>query len=197
LGNADVEFLADLPILPFAAAADWESWLEDNHTANAGVWLKFAKKGSGISSLTYAEAVEVALCFGWIDGQAKSYDDAWWLQRFTPRRSRSIWSRVNREKAEALMRSGRVRPSGLAAIEAARSDGRWDAAYEPSSTAAVPDDLRAALDRSPSAAAKFETLRGANRYAILFRIQTAKRPETRQRRIEKFVAMLERGETIY
>lgn len=185
------------PVIPFPTAADWEAWLEENHAASDGIWMKLGKKSAKVPSISYAEAVIVALCFGWIDGQAKSVDEQWYLQRFTPRRKRSPWSRINRDRAEALMAEGRVRPAGLAAIEAARADGRWDAAYEPPSTITVPDDLRAALDRSPAAAEMFESLNKTNRFAILYRITTAVRPETRRARIEKFVAMLERGEKLY
>ena len=185
------------PVIPFPTAADWEAWLEENHAAPDGIWMKLGKKSAEEPSITYAEAVIVALCFGWIDGQAKGLDAEWYLQRFTPRRKRSVWSRVNRDRAEALIAEGRMRPAGLAAIEAARADGRWDAAYEPSSTITGPDDLRAALDSSPAAAEMFETLNKVNRYAILYRVTTAVRPETRRARIEKFVAMLERGEKIH
>jgi uncharacterized protein YdeI (YjbR/CyaY-like superfamily) len=161
------------------------------------VWIKFARKGSGVASVTYMEALHAALCFGWIDGQARGVDEASYVQRFTPRRARSIWSKRNREFATALIESGRMQPAGLREVERAKADGRWDAAYDAPSTATVPDDLRAALDASPRAAAFFETLKGQNRYAILHRVQTAKKPETRARRIATFVAMLERGETIH
>jgi uncharacterized protein YdeI (YjbR/CyaY-like superfamily) len=147
--------------------------------------------------VTVAEAVEVALCFGWIDGQVARHDADWFLQRYTPRRRQSRWSRINRERALALIAAGRMRSAGLAQVEAARADGRWEAAYAGQRTATVPDDLRAALDANPAAAAFFATLRGANRYAILYRVQDAKRPETRARRIDRFVAMLARGETLH
>ena len=156
-----------------------------------------AKKSSGIESITHPEAVEVALCFGWIDSQRKGVDDTWFTQRFTPRRPRSKWSRLMREKAQELIASGAMEPAGLAEVERAKADGRWDAAYEPPSTIAVPDDLRAALDEQPEAAAFFATLTGQNRYAILHRIDDAKRPETRARRIAKYVAMCAQGEKLY
>lgn len=159
--------------------------------------VKIAKKASGIPSVTYAEALEVALCYGWIDGQRNRFDDQWFLQRFTPRRPRSNWSKVNCAKVERLMEEGRMRPPGLAEVERARADGRWAAAYDAPSTATVPDDLQRALDRNPAAAAFFATLNSQNRYAILYRIQDAKKPETRARRIEKFVAMLDEGTRIH
>jgi uncharacterized protein YdeI (YjbR/CyaY-like superfamily) len=170
--------------------------MAENHDAYPdGIRLKMAKKGSGIASITQPEALEVALCFGWIDGQARRIDDEWFSQRWLPRRKRSMWSRINREKAEALIEAGRMRPPGLAEVERAKADGRWDAAYEPQSTAVVPDDLRAALDTVPAAASAFAGLDSQNRYAILHRLgQPAKRPETRARRIEKFVAMLAAGD---
>ncbi len=156
-----------------------------------------AKKASGIPSVTHAEALDVALCYGWIDGQRNSFDDRWFLQRFTPRRARSNWSKVNCAKVERLIEEGRMQAAGLAEVERARADGRWDAAYDAPSTATVPDDLQRALDDNPAAAACFATLNSQNRYAILYRIQDAKKPETRARRIEKFVAMLNEGTTLY
>ncbi len=187
----------ELPILPFASAALWEAWLADEHAHAAGAWVQIAKKDSGIATVTYAEALDVALCFGWIDGQKRGFDATWFLQRFTPRKPRSRWSKINTEHVARLTAEGRMRPAGLAQVEAARADGRWEAAYEGQRTATVPDDLQAALDANPSAAAFFATLRGANRYAVLYRVQDAKRPETRARRIERFVAMLARGETLH
>jgi uncharacterized protein YdeI (YjbR/CyaY-like superfamily) len=185
-----------LPTLTFASPKDWERWLEANHDAG-GVWIKMAKKGSGIASVTHAEALEIALCFGWIDGQRKGLDDQFFLQRFTPRRPRSNWSRINREKAELLIAAGRMRPSGLAEVERARADGRWEAAYEPQSTARVPDDLQRELDARPDVERFFASLDSRNRYAILYRLQDAKRPETRARRLAEFVAMLEEGRKPY
>ena len=187
----------DLEILLFARPADFEEWLEANAVDSPGLWLKIAKKGAPEPSVTYAEALELALCFGWIDSQKRGLDDTHFLQRFTPRRPRGRWSKINREKCEALEAAGALRPAGAAEVAAAKADGRWDAAYESARTAQVPDDLRAELDASPKAAASFAELDGANRYAILYRLDEAKRPETRERRLRKFVAMLERGEKIH
>ena len=183
--------------LAFRTQADLEAWLEQNHATSDGIWLKFAKKGSGIESVVYKEAVESALCFGWIDGQTKRLDDDWYLQRFTPRRPRSRWSQINTEKAEALIADGRMRPAGLRQVEEAKADGRWDAAYAPPSRIEVPPDLREALDANPKAAAFFETLDSTNRYAVLYRVHDAKRPETRARRIKQFVEMLGEGRTLH
>ena len=180
----------ELPILPFASQEAWEDWLDGHHSASDGLWLKIAKKGSGVESVSYAEALEVALCYGWIDGQKASFDDRYWLQRFTPRRARSRWSKVNRQKATELIEEGRMRPAGLREVERAKADGRWDAAYDAQSTATVPDDLRLELERHEGAREFFATLDSRNRYAILYGIQDAKRPETRARRIEKYVSML-------
>lgn len=180
----------ELRILPFASRGEWEAWLEENHADSDGLWVKFAKKNSSIETVTYAEALEEALCYGWIDGQTKSFDEYYWLQRFTPRRPRSKWSRVNREKVTGLIEAGKMKPAGLREVERARADGRWDAAYESQSKATVPEDLRRELDENPEAAAFFETLGRSSRYAILYQIQDAKKPETRARRINKYVAML-------
>jgi uncharacterized protein YdeI (YjbR/CyaY-like superfamily) len=185
-----------LPIVPFASQQAWEEWLDEHHAAAPGLWLKLAKKGVGVASVTYAEAVESGLCYGWIDGQKGSYDERFFLQRFTPRGKRSRWSRINREHAARLLEEGRMRPAGLAAVEAARADGRWEAAYEPASSATVPADLRRRLDANPAAAGFFAELDRQNRYAVLYRIQDAKRPETRARRIEQFVAMLAERKTL-
>lgn len=187
----------DLPTMPFASAAEWERWLEDNHAGSEGVWIKMAKKGSGIDSVHYPEVLESALCFGWIDGRREPLDERYFLQRFTPRRPRSRWSRINREKAERLIADGRMRPDGLGEVERARTDGRWEAAYEGQKRSTVPDDLQRELDARPGAKAFFLQLNGQNRYAILYRLQEAAKPETRARRLAKFVAMLEAGETIY
>jgi uncharacterized protein YdeI (YjbR/CyaY-like superfamily) len=187
----------DLPVLLFAARAELEAWLEDNHASSPGFWLKVAKKGSGIESVDYAEALELALCFGWIDSQKRGFDDAFFLQRFTPRRPRGKWSQINRTKAEELIAVGAMRPAGIAEVEAAKADGRWDAAYAGQRAATVPDDLHQELDRNPAAREFFDSLDAANRYAILYRLQEAKKPETRERRLRKFVAMLERGEKIH
>jgi uncharacterized protein YdeI (YjbR/CyaY-like superfamily) len=189
--------MSDDEAVPFASQEDWRAWLSEHHAEADGVWVKFAKKGTGIPTVVYAEAVEVALTYGWIDGHTKRIDEQYYRQRFTPRRARSKWSKINRAKAERLIASGAMQPAGLAEVERAKADGRWDAAYDAPSTATVPDDLRAALDADPAASALFETLDANNRYAILHRLQDAKKPETRVRRIEKFVAMLSRGETIH
>ncbi|HEV7399984.1 MAG TPA: YdeI/OmpD-associated family protein [Solirubrobacterales bacterium] len=187
----------ELAILLFATPAELETWLEEHHPSSPGLWLKIAKKGSGVESVDYAQALELALCFGWIDSQKRGFDERHFLQRFTPRRPRGKWSLINREKAEALIASGAMRPAGLAEVEAAKADGRWQAAYAGQRTAEVPEDLRNELDRSKAAGEFFATLDSANRYAILYRLQEAKKPETRERRLRKFVAMLERGETIH
>lgn len=191
------ETRSGLPILAFADAAALEAWLAEQPPGSAGIWLKLAKKGSGIASVSKAEAVDAALCHGWIDGLMNPYDEKSWLIRFTPRKARSKWSQINRERAEALIAEGRMRSAGLAEVEAAKSDGRWANAYPPHSRAEPPPDLQAALDASPKAAAFFATLRGANRYGIIYRLLDAKRPETRAKRIAQFVAMLERGETLH
>jgi uncharacterized protein YdeI (YjbR/CyaY-like superfamily) len=187
----------DLPVLPFKDKKAWSVWLAKNHAKSPGVWLKLAKKDSDVQSVTYPEALDAALCYGWIDGQKQAHDDAFWLQKFTPRGPRSIWSKINREKAEALIASGEMKPSGLAAIERAKENGQWEKAYESQSRASVPDDLQAALDRNPKAKAFFATLNSVNRYAIVFRVHNAKKPETRARRIQQFVAMLEQHEKIH
>jgi uncharacterized protein YdeI (YjbR/CyaY-like superfamily) len=186
-----------LPELTFASAAEWEAWLEANHESAEGVWLKLAKKGSGIPSVTLGEALDVCLCFGWIDGLRKGLDDDYYLQRYTPRRPRSKWSRINVEKVETLTAAGRMRPPGLAEVERAKADGRWDAAYESPTRIGVPDDLKRELASRPSAREFFEGLDSRNRYAILYGLKDAKRPETRARRLAKFVAVLEAGERIY
>ena len=188
---------AELLTLSFASKQKWADWLTKQHDKSAGVWLKLAKKDSGIASVTYEEALDVALCYGWIDGQKKGFDDKYWLQKFTPRGPKSIWSKINTEKAERLIASRAMKPAGLKAVEAAKQDGRWDAAYSSQRNIAVPDDFQAALNRNGKAKTFFQTLNSANRYAILFRIQTAKKPETRARHIQKFVEMLERGEKIH
>ncbi|MBS2965570.1 YdeI/OmpD-associated family protein [Actinocrinis puniceicyclus] len=185
-------------ILSFASAPLWAAWLAEHHAHTPdGLWLKIARRESGIPSVTYAEALDEALCFGWIDGQKNKLDERWWLQRFTPRRARSRWSKVNTEKALALIAAGRMQPAGLREVEAAKADGRWERAYDGQSAAQVPPDLQAALEANPRAAQFFATLTGANRYAVLYRIHDAKRPQTRADRIAKFIAMLERGETIH
>ena len=186
-----------LPRKRFATVATWRTWLAKNHASRSGIWIQFAKKGSGVRSVSYAEAVEVALCYGWIDGQAQRLDELYYLQRFTPRKRDSIWSEVNRTKALALIERGAMQPAGFAAVDAAKANGRWELAYKGPRRADVPEDLAKALSAQPKAAAFFTTLKGQNRYAILFRLQTAKRPETRAARLKKFVEMLERGETLH
>jgi len=188
---------AKLPELHFKNQKAWAAWLDKHHAKSPGVWLKLAKKGSEIPSVSYSEALEEALRYGWIDGQKQAYDESFWLQRFTPRGPRSIWSKVNRDKVEELIRSGRMKPAGLAAVERAKQKGQWEAAYDSQSRASVPGDFQAALDRNPKAKAFFATLNSANRYAVLWRIQTAKKAETRDKRIEQFIGMLERGEKLH
>ena len=187
----------ELPIKLFKHPTDWETWLAKHFDSSTGLWLRLAKKSAKLQSVTYPEALEVALCFGWIDGQKKSYDEETWLQKFTPRGSKSIWSKINRAKALELIKSNRMQAAGLAAIENAKANGRWAAAYDSHRTAVPSADFQSALDKSPKAKAFFATLNSQNRYAILFRIQTAKKPETRQKRIDKFIQMLENHEKLY
>ena len=188
---------AELSVKVFKSQKAWKAWLDKNHAKSEGVWLQIAKKAGKAKTVTYAEAVEAALCYGWIDGQGKGLDESAWLQRFTPRGPRSIWSKINRQRAEELIASGRMQPSGLAAIERAKQNGQWDSAYDSHRTAVVPGDWQAALNANAKAKAFFATLDSANRYAILFRLQTAKKAETRARRIAQFVHMLENHEKIY
>ena len=187
---------AELPIKPFASKAIWADWLARQHDKSAGLWLKLAKKDSGIKSITYEEALDIALCYGWIDGQKKGFDDKYWLQKFTPRGPKSIWSKINTEKAEKLIASGEMKPAGLKAIDAAKQDGRWEAAYASQKNMAIPEDFQAALDKNKKAKAAFATLKSAERYSFLFRIHHAKKPETRAKHIQKFIDMLEKGEKI-
>lgn len=189
--------VAGQPVITFGTVAECEAWFERSHSDHAGFWLKIGKSNGPARTVTYAEAIEVALCFGWIDGQKRSLDDAHWLQRFTRRGPRSKWSKINREKAEALIASGSMRPAGVREVERARADGRWAAAYASPKAAEVPDDLAAALAADPRAENFFRTLSGANRYAILYRVEDAKRPETRANRIAKFVAMCHNHETVH
>jgi uncharacterized protein YdeI (YjbR/CyaY-like superfamily) len=188
---------AELPTLSFADPRAFSDWLVDHHASSRGFWMKLAKKASGVVSITYAEAVDVALAWGWIDGQKQRADEASWLQKFTPRGARSVWSKINREKALALIESGAMRPTGLAEVERAKKDGRWEAAYDSPKQATVPDDLAAALAANAKAEAFFAKLDARNRYAVLWRVQTAKKPETRQKRIAEFVAMFARGEKLH
>jgi uncharacterized protein YdeI (YjbR/CyaY-like superfamily) len=187
----------ELPVLAFASSADWERWLEAQPPPSRGVWLKLAKASSGIPSVSKQEAIDAALCHGWIDGQLDKFDAHHFLIRFTPRRPKGKWSEVNRQRALVLIEAGRMRAGGMREIERAKQDGRWDAAYAPQSRATVPPDFQAALDSDPAAKESFAALDSANRYAMLFRIEDAKRPGTRAQRIEKFVGMLRRGETIH
>jgi len=187
----------EIPILSFKNAKAWETYLSKINGNSNGVWLQLAKKSSGMTSVTYSEALDVALCCGWIDGQKKAFDESTWLQKFTPRGARSIWSRINREKALELIQCGRMKPAGMQAIEKAKADGRWASAYDSQKSATVPTDFQAELVAHPDANSFFSTLDSGNRYAILFRIQTAKKPETRSRRIQEFIAMLERKEKIH
>ena len=185
----------ELPTLPFESKKKFADWLAKNHDKSAGVWLKIAKKATGIPTVTYAEALDVALCYGWIDGQKGSFDEQYFLQKFTPRRPKSIWSKINVEKVERLIASGEMKPSGLKAVEAAKQDGRWDAAYASQKNISVPEDFQSVLEKNKKAKAFFETLSSSRRYSFLFRITTAKKAETREKRIRQFVEMLERGET--
>jgi uncharacterized protein YdeI (YjbR/CyaY-like superfamily) len=187
----------EIPIRAFKDAKAWDAWLARNQGNEAGIWMRIAKKASGTKSITYPEAVETALCHGWIDGLKRPESATTWLQRFTPRRKRSIWSEINREKAIALIAGGQMKPAGLAEIERAKRDGRWDAAYASPKSATMPADFKKELDRHPKAKAFFKTISKTNSYAIMWRIQTAKKPETRARRIQTYIEMLEKGATIH
>ncbi|MGZ3407051.1 MAG: YdeI/OmpD-associated family protein [Polyangia bacterium] len=187
----------ELPIATFEGARALAAWLATHHASSTGVWLKLAKKSAGTPSVSYAEAVEVALTFGWIDGQKRPLDADWWLQKLTPRGARSAWSKINRDKAEALIAAGKMKPSGQREIDRAKTDGRWAQAYDSHRTSTVPDDLARALAANKRAAAFFEIIDAANRYAILYRVQTAKKPETRADRIARLVAMLAKKETLH
>jgi uncharacterized protein YdeI (YjbR/CyaY-like superfamily) len=191
------EQVPDLPVMELPSAEAWDAWLAQHHASSPGVWLKIAKKGTGVATVTMPEVIEAALCWGWIDGLRHQHDDVYFRQRMTPRKRGSRWSRINRDKAEALIANGRMQPAGRRQVDAARADGRWAAAYAGSSTMTVPDDLTRALRRNTAARRAFERLDSRNRYAILYRIQDAKRAETRARRIEGFVTMLAEGRTIY
>lgn len=192
----EIEYKDGLPVLSFAAKQSFAAWLEQ-HIADAGLWLKIAKKGSGAVTISYAEGLEVALCYGWIDGQKQAYDGQYFLQRFTPRRAKSVWSKINVDKVGELIKSGRMRPEGLAAVEAAKADGRWDAAYAGARTMVISEDFAAALEANPKAKAFWATLNKTNLYAFNFRVQSAVKPETRRARIEKFIAMLNEGKVIH
>ena len=186
-----------LPIALFERQLDWAEWLKNNHDTSSGVWLQLAKKDTDVQSVSYEEAIEVALCFGWIDGQKKAHSEQYWLQKFTPRSTKSVWSKINKTKALALIKAGKMKPSGLKEIERAKLDGRWNAAYDSAGKSSVPSDFQSALDGNLQAKNFFETLDSRNRYAVLFRIQTAKNAETRARKISQFVQMLERHEKVH
>lgn len=184
----------DKPVKAFPSQKTWETWLEKNHTKSTGLWLRLMKKDSGKASVTYAEAVEEALRYGWIDGQKRSYDDTSWLQKFCPRGKKSLWSKINREKIAALIQDGKMKPAGMAVVDSAKADGRWDAAYDSQKSATVPEDFQALLQKHPKAEKFFATLKSANRYAILWRLQTAKKAESRAKKMQDFIDMLKRGE---
>ena len=186
-----------LPIQHFERQKDWADWLNENHGSSLGLWLKIAKKSADLQSISYDEAIEVALCFGWIDGQKQAHDEQFWLQKFTRRSDKSVWSKINRDKALALIKVEKMKPAGLQEVERAKSDGRWDAAYDSASKATVSSDFQSALDRNTRAKDFFETLDSRNRYALLFRIQTAKKAETRAKKIAQFVQMLEQHEKVH
>ena len=181
----------------FRSKDDWTKWLDENCGKSSGIWLRLAKKDSGLKSVSYKDALDAALCYGWIDGQKQAENEQTWLQRFVPRSTSSVWSKINRERAVALIASGEMKPAGLAAIENAKENGRWDAAYDSPSKATVPPDFQAALNASPRAKAFFAALESRNRYAVLWRIQTVKRAETRAKKIQQFVEMLARGEKLH
>jgi len=186
----------ELPILECATDADWRRWLDENHARSPGVWLKFAKRDAAARTVDHAHALDTAICFGWIDGQTRRLNESFWLQRFTPRGPRSRWSQVNRAKAEGLLAAGLMHEAGRARVEAARADGRWEAAYEPQSRATVPADLTAALDRDPAAREFFATLTGQRRYAFLYRLHHVSEPGARRRRIESYIELLREGRTL-
>lgn len=186
-----------LPIILFENQQDWEQWLSEHYADSDGIWLKLARKATGIPSVNYSDALDSALCYGWIDGQKAAFDDQYWLQKFTPRRPKSIWSKMNCVRAEALMAQGRMQPAGLKQMELAKADGRWDLAYESQSRITIPADFQSELDKNPQAKEFFSTLDSANRYAILFRIHNAKKPETRTARINKFIEMLSNNQAIH
>ena len=195
--KSDSTMLKGIPVILFKTQKAWAAWLDKNHTKASGVWLRLAKKGSEIDSLSYNEGVEVALCYGWIDGQKVKYDESSWLQKFTPRGKQSIWSKINREKSNQLIKSGQMKQAGLAAIDNARQNGRWEGAYDSPSVSTVPSDFQVELNKNPAAKAFYATLNAANRYAILFRLQTAKKAETREKRMREFISMLVRKETLH
>lgn len=187
----------ELPVMFFGEKQSLENWLENNHDTSPGIRLQIAKKNSGVVTVSYDEALESALCYGWIDSQKEKFDEKMWVQRFTPRGAKSIWSKVNKDKAELLITNGRMKPSGFKAIEVAKKNGQWDKAYESQSIASMPEDFAIELERNVKAEAFYDTLNSQNKYAILFRIHNAKKQETRAKRIQQFVEMLEKGEKIY
>jgi uncharacterized protein YdeI (YjbR/CyaY-like superfamily) len=193
-GNSDNP---DLPVIPFSSPLEWEQWLKQNHSVSKGIWLQMYKKGSGIASVYYAEALDVALCYGWIDGQLKSVDELAYMQRFTPRRPKSIWSKRNIEHITRLTKEERMKPAGLKEAEAAKNDGRWELAYDPQTSMSVPDDFLSELSKDKKALIFYESLNKANKYAIAWRIQTAKRPETREKRMKEILEMLASGEKFH
>jgi len=193
-GNSDKP---DLPVIPFSSPSEWEQWLKQNYSVSKGIWLQMYKKGSGIASVYYAEALDVALCYGWIDGQLKSVDELSYMQRFTPRRPKSIWSKRNIEHITRLTKEGRMKPAGLKEAEAAKNDGRWELAYDPQGSMTVPDDFLSELSKEKKALIFYESLNKANKYAIAWRIQTAKRPETKEKRMKEILEMLARGEKFH
>jgi uncharacterized protein YdeI (YjbR/CyaY-like superfamily) len=195
--DMDMETFKDIPVLSFEDVAQWETWLADHYDLQSGIWLKIAKKKSGVTSVSYSEALDIALCYGWIDGQGRSYDDLYYLQKFTPRRPKSLWSKINIGKVEALIAAGKMKAPGLAAIAAAKEDGRWDAAYDSQKNASVPPDLAAALENNTPAKNFFQSLNKANQYAFIWRLMTAKTAEKRAERLQKFVAMLEEGKALH
>jgi len=186
-----------IPIISFTSAKKWGGWLAKNHTKSVGVWLRIFKKDSAKTTVTYTEALNEALCYGWIDGQKDAYDEQSWLQKFTPRRSRSIWSKRNREHIARLLKAKRMKPAGLKEVEAAKRDGRWDRAYDSPSAATIPADFLKALSRNKKAKAFFDTLNKANRYSIIWRLQTAKKPETREKRMRIILAMMAQGKKFH
>jgi uncharacterized protein YdeI (YjbR/CyaY-like superfamily) len=187
----------NLSTLPFESQRSWEAWLKKHHTDTNGIWLKIGKKDTGISSVSYSEALDSAICYGWIDGQKAPFDDKYWLQKFTPRRAKSGWSRINCNKADSLIAKGKMKPAGMRQVELAKADGRWESAYDSQSKIEIPDDLQKKLDKNQKAKTFFATLNSVNRYAILYRIQTAKKPETRAARIQKFIEMLSKHQKIH
>jgi uncharacterized protein YdeI (YjbR/CyaY-like superfamily) len=187
----------DLPILPFETWQDWDAWLKEHHVETKGVWLKIAKKDSRLPTVSYAEALDSALCYGWIDGQKAAFDERYWLQKFTPRGPKSMWSKINCDKVAALLAGGRMQPAGIRQVELAKSDGRWDLAYDPQSKITIPEDFQSELAKNSEAHEFFQTLNSVNRYAVLHRIQIAKKPETRAALIQKYIEMLAQHQKLY